>query len=480
MLLFNAKFAVSKDLSRQIFLDMLLSHVIKSGDYRFEVDVGLDITKNREYEAVSADRMHKFILYVTDEQLAIQISRQNDSSISTDTYILANADDTPVMSVQLDRSLCCLSVPSMRDGLIPDIPYVVRDLFWQEYGGVDHGIEMSDGPYRIRKKNIDFVKSIFSHEIELFNPIIYVAVNRKTGEYPVDCYALSFKTIGLGHVFVEDNPYVADKLSLDILSEDGGVFLLFPNGDTHVIYDCNLCDGYDSEAVIYNVVKYLCRITSSMVIDDMFSFPKIQMAHVLSKSNDNDDLSKVCDELLKDKDMEITELKRCLAEVRSSLSSAESKIDSMTQAFADSKKGQTGKNIVFAPGTESELYPNEFKDIILKLISKEVITMDGDSKLVKSRKFHALSSILKANELTGYDQTVSNGFCKALENGTLTPESLSEIERLGFSVSRSRNSHYRVAYNGDVRYSYTIASSPSDFRAGENLGKSYMNMLFGF
>ena len=113
MLLFNAKFAVSKDLSRQIFLDMLLSHVIKSGDYRFEVDVGLDITKNREYEAVSADRMHKFVLYVTDEQLAIQISRQNDSSISTDTYILANADDTSVMSVQLDRSLCCLSVPSI-------------------------------------------------------------------------------------------------------------------------------------------------------------------------------------------------------------------------------------------------------------------------------------------------------------------------------------------------------------------------------
>lgn len=481
MLLFNAKFAVSKDLSRQGFLDMLIRHLTSSSDYRFELDSGIDVSKELDYEAVSDDNLHKFMLYVTNKHLAVRISRQESSLILTDTYVLADVGCVPVMSVQLDRSLRC---PSVQPESVPEIPYVIRNMFWEEYGGVDHDVVMDDKPYRIRKENVEFVESVLANKIELFNPVAYVAVNRDTGEYPVDCYALSSKLVGLAHVFVEGSPYVAKEVGLDrdFISDKGGVFLLFPNGDTYVVHDCAKSSACDGDEVIRQVIEYLYHVMSSVVIEDEFSFSKIETAYLLSKSGSDADLSKVCDALLEDKDAEIAELKKCLSEAKASLSSAESKIDSMTRAFEDSKtrKQDSGLDVILSGGDEHELYTDEFKDVVLKLISREVDSMDSDNKLSTCRKFHVLSSILKANKMTGRDLEISNVFCKAVESGTLTAEKLSEIERLGFSVAKTKNCHFRIAYNGDARYACTVSSTPSDYRAGDNLGKSYMNMLFGF
>lgn len=480
MLLFNAKFAVSDSLSRQQFLDMLTKYLLHVKDYGLSIKDHIDVSQPQVYESGSDDGLHKFMLCITDTHFAVRLWRKEDSLIATDTYVLTMIDDVPVMSVQLDRSLC---YPSMKSECFSDMPLLVKSIFWEEYGGVDHGIKMDDKPYILRKEHVAFAKDVLNHEIELFNPVVYVTVDPDTGEYPVDCQFLASRLVGLSHVFIEGSPPVADLIREDcpLEFESGDILLLFPSGEVCCLYEKSM--GLTGTEINQHIITQIHQIMASVVIEDAFSFDKIHTDHLLTQT-DHSDLSEVCDELLSEKDNEIKALQKELENVKATLSQTEAKAASMSQAFDDLKKkgvsGESESGVGLNISCDTELYPGEWKDVVLKLINREVLSMENDSKLKTSRKFDVLSSIDKNNQQTGKDVEISDKFCKVVENGTLTAETINEIERLGFIASKAKNGHFKIAYNGDARYQCTVSATPSDHRAGDNLGKSYMNMLFGF
>lgn len=474
MVLFSTKFALSESFSREDFLEILRDWIASLDT----CDLVMDYHDEPEYEAGSSDDKSKLSIYAIDDTLAVQLVQQDDVAIYTSTYVITKVDESLVMFIRLEKSLFQAAGD---DFVLTEIPRVMKELFWREYGGDDHGILTDDRPYQIRKADVDFANRVLSGDIRFFNPIVYVSVDRNTGSCAIDCNSLSCQLIGVAHVLVESNPYIAgliSEVSGDKNPDFGDVLVMLPGGDSK-LFDSR--SYLDKTFLVSEIVRYVYQAMAGVVVEDVFSFQKIRMQYLLSKASDNAELGSICDELLRDKDAVIADLKVEIDNLKSSLSAAELKSGSMENALQNSKfKNALHNSVLLKLSSEKDCYDGECRDIVLKLIAREVRAMKDDSKLCKSRKFDVLSDIANTNALTNIDEHIMAEFKRITENGTFSASNATELERMGFSVAKGKNNHYKIAYNGDVRYQFSASSTPSDFRAGENLASSYMNMLFGY
>ena len=62
-------------------------------------------------------------------------------------------------------------------------------------------------------------------------------------------------------------------------------------------------------------------------------------------------------------------------------------------------------------------------------------------------------------------------------SGDLNPTARRLLEDLGFSITEDGR-HYKAVFQGDGRYSFTIAKTSSDHRAGRNLASQINRTLF--
>lgn len=475
MVLFSTKFAVSDNFLRSEFFE-LLQNWISSLD---GCSMKLDYKDEPEYELSSDDDRYKIVIYSSDDCLAVQFSGQDDVAVHTSTYVLRTVDGSSVMFIRLEKFLF---QPSMRVDLSYESPLVMRELFWRECGGMDHGILTDDKPFLVRKSDVGFVKDILSFNVKFFNPVVYVTIdeNNPSLTYCIDIHELAARLTGIAHVVADSNPYVASLLLQDCEERkgltSGCVRVLFPNGESKDFH------SDDSNDMLDTIVFYIYQAMANVIVEDDFSFQKIRFAHLQSKLESDHEISAICDELLSQKDSEIATLQDEIASLKKELDASNRKSASMKESLRkkSEKSGISDAVITFDAKSEKDFYPGERKDVVLKLIQREVGNMDCDNKLNKSRKFDILSDILASNDMTGFDESVVKTFKQIVESGTFNRGERGELERLGFSVTRSGGNHYTIAYNGDARYQYAAASTPSDYRAGENLAASYMNMLFGY
>lgn len=481
MVLFSTKFAVSDDFSRTEFFELLQKWISSLPECSME----LSYQGESEYELSSDQDKYKIVIYSSDDCLAVQFLSQDDVALHTSTYVLRKIDGASVMFIRLEKSLF---EPSFDINLSYESPLVMRELFWREYGGMDHGLLTDDKPFLVRKNDVGFMIDILSSNIKFFNPIVYVTVSGDTS-YQLDIQALAVRLTGIAHVVADANPYVASLLCNGSESrkdmEQGTIRVLFPNGEQKDFQnDANhdFSGDSDSNSILDTIVLYIYQAMANVIVDDDFSFQKIRMSHLLSNLQSDQEVSAICDELLAQKDSEIKDLQSQVASLKKDLDTANRKSASIQELLRKKteKSGKSEDVISLDFNKEKDYYPGERKDVILKLIQREVNQMTGDNKLSKSRKFDILSDIIASNEQTGSDEAVMKTFKQIVESGTFNRGDRGELERLGFVITKSGGSHYNLAYNGDARYQFTVASTPSDCRAGENLAASYMNMVFGY
>lgn len=474
MVLFSTKFVVSDDFSRSVFLSLLRRWI--SGLSGCSMD--LVYQDESDYELSSDEGQYKIVIYSDEDYLAVQFTHKEDLAFHVSTYVLRKMDQFSVMFIRTEKFL---SEMSMHVDLSYECPYVMQELFWREYGGMDHGLFTDDKPFLIRKNDVTFASDVLLSKIRFVNPVVYVSMNDAMGQSDYISYVhkLADCLTGVAHVVAEGNPYVAslvhercyactDRQAMGV----GTIRILFPNGEQH---DFSL----DEADVIDKVFSYIYQAMCNMVIEDDFSFQKIRMQHLLSKVEADQEVSAICDELLSQKDSEIKTLQSDISRLKKELDATKRKSTSM-EASLKKKSAKSDHQVSFVMNKETDYYDGECKDVVLKLIQKEYDQMTGDVKLEKSRKYHVLSDIVHSNLLSGNDEVVIKDFKRILESGTFNRGAKGELERLGFKVTKSGGNHYILAYNGDVRYSFSAASTPSDYRAGENLAASYMNMLFGY
>lgn len=472
MILLSTKFPVIQDLTPDVLSDMLSDWIGGSAHY----SLPLDYHGESEYEVASDDGSQVLKIYRIDDKFAVQLTKMDDSSIFTNTYILSIAGDECVVFVQLCRDF--LKPTQQRDFPLR-IPKLMRMIFWQEYGGLDGNISVDDKSLIIRRNNMGIAKEIVLNECSYMNPIVYVSPYAENGTYATNYEKLASDLLGIAHVVVEGSPYISEMISAvtdDKNPQNGDVTIFLPTGERK---DFKAATTQD---LTKNVVGYVRDIMSVVTPGEEFSFQRIRYNYLLSKASElaggNSELEELCDAMLKEKDDECEKLRKELDSVKRDLHNANSHVESL-QAGLDAAK-EDGVAGVQLNVTESEFYDGELKDVILKVLAKEYNSLNTDKRAGKSRKVSVLKDIIDNNPVSGKEAEIQKAFKECVKDGVLQLDKLSDVERFGFQVALDGKKHHKVTFNGDARYQMSVSTTPSDHRAGENLASAYLNMLFGY
>lgn len=125
-------------------------------------------------------------------------------------------------------------------------------------------------------------------------------------------------------------------------------------------------------------------------------------------------------------------------------------------------------------GRERDFYPNEVLGILLDAIEDAVSRVPQDS-----RRQHVLKSIVEANPLQGNPFDSRREQLKTMLRGMRTVDARMrrDLEDMGFSISED-GKHYKLVFQGDDRYTYTLPKSGSDHRGGMNAASDIARLLF--
>ena len=156
------------------------------------------------------------------------------------------------------------------------------------------------------------------------------------------------------------------------------------------------------------------------------------------------------------------EYERIIREKDQELIKAKGKIISQEITLA-SYKDKVGVPLI-VEGQERDLYKGEQKDFIISLITA---TMQNFGKTTRTRAI--CESLLEANRATGNREHVQQTIANTLRNyAGMTNSVISELNSVGLDVEKDGKNHYAIRFNGDNRYTYNIAATPSDPRCGVN------------
>ena len=153
---------------------------------------------------------------------------------------------------------------------------------------------------------------------------------------------------------------------------------------------------------------------------------------------------------------EITQLREEAGKQKSRADYMQERVDRMSQQ----KEGIT----VRIPDVR-EFYADEQRDLILSILkeAKRSYCTPG------SRAEELLEGILGENEITGEGLKLFERLKAILfRNKNITESDISDLRAIGFEVTRRANNHYKLVFQGDERYAFTLASTASEVRGMKN------------
>lgn len=482
MVLFNTQFYVNADFDRRILLKFLKEWLISSKRYVF-LDQEISSIKEDElnydktFEADSdknPDIHQELMLYDMEDACSIHLKVTEGSDIFTNTYVLRGS----VMAISLSKYSKEATIQQSQTQV--NIPKLMRQIFWEEYGGMDGDLPTDDKVICIRKSNVQIAADIIAGNVKHINPVVYISTYQN-GRYPLVADMLAQDLVGIAHVVAEGSPVVSksiynilDDENKDCLPKDGQVCVFMPNGDRVAFNE----DNYNSHVLSKTIKNSLYQAMAMKDVPQEFSFQHIKQGCILGKYKDNDELTELFDSVIADKDSEIAELEDKIKDLTAKVMNLQAKEDSMQKKYLITDDGSNTECVKLVAG-EKELYPGEINDVILKLIASTVKSMSGDSTLESSRKYHVLSNLLTLNTVTGQDILISKTLDSALKNGEISGETARQLSAYGFKIIPCKK-HTKIQFGDDERYVAMLSNTVSDYRAGNNIASIYRNLLFGF
>ncbi len=132
------------------------------------------------------------------------------------------------------------------------------------------------------------------------------------------------------------------------------------------------------------------------------------------------------------------------------------------------------ENQIIIYSHEANLYPNEIYEMIFNLIREELNRIPPEYK----RRHHVLQSLLDCNFSEGNQTHIKQQIERLFSEYTGANKRLErELQDLGFQFFQGTN-HHKIIWQNDSRYTFSFAKSPSDRRAGRNISRDLIHLLF--
>ncbi len=319
---------------------------------------------------------------------------------------------------------------------------------------------------------------------------------------PYDAEYMAYHTFGYGRVYVVDknyfeafrkSPYGHDLKPGDMIWIEPARF----GGNTRIVrYDPQDPAGmreYRRNQLVEEAHGYSKRKNVSfgavvfetkarrMEVEEHF---KIRLEEI--RSNDKikaehkaDEIYKETQELLalyeEDKRLDDEEKNRLSEEIdrlnkeNQTLTGKVAFLEERNERISESKEG-----VVIQVPHVKEFYEDEQKDLIVSILTEAKRSFCAEG----TRADELLDGIIAENELTGEGKKLFERLKVILfRNKNITDNDISDLEVLGFEVTKRSNGHYKLVFMGNPKYSFTLAGTGSDVRGMKNSFSEISNQL---
>ncbi len=461
MIIFATTFYVTKELTKEKFIELAFKWVNESPHYGFN-----NISWSGEDLYEQECEKQKFSVVQSNDKKILAIRLENvddDNVVWTNDFVYEERDVNNMLLVRLARDAVD------KESVVPrkyNRPRLMKTILKLGYGAEDNNLLISDQEILITKYNVDLAENIICGRTKYLLPVVYVTKSFVDNNTILDTKELAKDLAGTAHVVVEENTEITSELK----ERTNGINPF--NGAVHIYYSDKVGtrivpDEFSKANTFrFKIVNSVCRRLSLIKIEDKYTWGTIRYQKLQEKyrhdQKENLELEKACEEILELKEKEHAQL---VEELETELNELRSRVQSYEYAFQNRKKEQMG-NIVFNC-SEEEFFEGEIKDMILKVLLNEKEQMDTDPNQKGWRKYHVLSALLQDNEVVGKGKELEKELKDILSRiDRINAKDRRRLRELGF-VSRE-NKHNKLYFHNDDRYLITLGKTPSDSRAAPN------------
>lgn len=397
----------------------------------------------------------------TYNTIAIRFHQFDENNIIWNTDIVVNFN-THIFSIKIDRETTADTI-----GFIPQFktPILVNMLLDRDFIGMDNDLEISAKEISIKKDNYKVIENIICRNTVYSMPVIYVT--KSWGRYPLRVHTLAYRLRGVAHVLIEEDADVCKFLKdscRGMNSHHGSIGIYYPGSSApYKIITPRRYEGQE-ETLIDRIVNMVCRYMNQQARDKMMTWEGVQnellKLRYVSATEKKVKAENEVSEVYENFSDELEEKERTIEELNNRVMALQAENQGLRAKYE-----QVSEIPLIYYGEEDELYEGEIKDHILETLQKQMQQVKKGT-----RKELILQDILESNELTGALEEKRAEIKRILKGYTKVGDSLKrDLKAYGFIITKD-GGHYKLAYKGDSRYLFTMASSGSDSqRGGENL-----------
>lgn len=415
--------------------------------------------------------------------------RKSNESIEVLQYNAAGAESAAVRYARVDRGLEWVSTlvfarssPSGWVGIRTSVesqhpaarlpaakkPVFVRTFLDRLGGGHDGDLRVQTTAVVLANSDIDTASRAISGRAGCRMPVVYVSA-RFQGGHVVDPASLADQLSGMAHVLVEPNRPFSQRLMQEVEGQNvygGTVGIYWPDGGGRRSFF--LGPEFENPNELERAVVDEVRTA----LTNRRPFARITWAAV------QEQLSRKVFAALREQGS--TEVERYVEEFDKELSAKKAELDDAEREIArlnaEVRKYQAQSpmqvGLSLRMSAEQDLYPGELLGIVRDALADSVARVPSDS-----RRMHVLQSLVGANPATGEAEAMRNKLKTLLRDFRgLDSRVRSALQDMGFAISED-GKHYKIIFQGDDRYTFTMPKSGSDHRGGLNLASDISRLL---
>lgn len=349
-------------------------------------------------------------------------------------------------------------------------PVVVRILL-QELGGSSDGeLRVGSAPHHLGDTDIDVAARLIAGKAGCRLPIVYVSAGFQ-GNYIVDSDRLASELAGMAHVVVEPNRPFSLRLKIGVDSDNvygGTVGVYWPDGAGRRSFFIGREFESPDEVARAIIDEIQTALTNRQALD-YCTWPFLQetasrQAIQLLRASGSQEIGKYIETF----DKELAAKTQLLADAEREILRLRKELRIYEARFS------AGAGSLLRTGNEQDFYPNEVLGIVRDAVRDATRHVTPDS-----RRQHVLAAVLQANQATEDPAQSKREKLKELLRGSrrMDAKLRSGLEDIGFAITEE-GKHYKLVFQGDERYTFTLPKSGSDHRGGLNAANDIGRLLF--
>nr|MCR5556551.1 hypothetical protein [Butyrivibrio sp.] len=372
MLLFSTKLKVNDKLTADAFVQLIIEWN-NTSKYSENIIPGLEWNGERQIN-VQHDNLKLDIIEIADKNIiaARYEKRTEDGTVWSTDYVMNLAEKK--ICIRLDRTY-------MENALISDqgfsTPHFISMLITKGYLDSDNGMAVLRTPVSFGMDSIELFKSVIYGDQPYSLPIVYVS-RTVSNKLPVDVRDLAQRLKGVAHVVVADNSAVCNLVKNGgRKAETGGDIGIYFLNDIrrHKTYKLKDFRGY-TEGLLSHVVNCIIRQGNIREIDPLYTWNGVSREILLDRIRTLHEEHKAFEE---EKNKDKLDNEDLFAMYEEEISALQEQINSLSNLNTSlelenhglrSKISEKESLPLIYFGKESDLYPGEVKDLVLRTLTE--------------------------------------------------------------------------------------------------------------